>query len=231
MGPTWRGRGSAACSGLGAVALSAVLVVAALTAVAATATSQTLVAGARPSGVAAQTMAPTAPPGGSGYPVLASRGGAGLWFTSRAGPVTGGGAISGCIAYMGDPHISTSPQSRGDIKVGGGIAGCRGQVSFVYVTVALYKTGDGTSHLVQKTSCSSSGPKTTCTWSSYATPNDRYPPTVPSGSYFFNQNSHVACQYRRGINTTSDLEVVRPPETAPATQRGNPDGIRARGRC
>jgi hypothetical protein len=122
----------------------------------------------------------------------------------------GGGAVTGCIAYIGDPHISTSPQSRGDIKVGGGIAGCRGQVSFVYVTVALYKTGDGTSHLVQKTSCSSSGPKTTCTWSSYATPNDRYPPAVPSGSYFFNQNSHVACQYRPGINTTFFGDLTQP---------------------
>jgi hypothetical protein len=117
---------------------------------------------------------------------------------------------SGCIGYIGDAHLSTSPQSAGDIKVGGGIAGCRSQVSFVYLTVVLYKTGDGTSHLVARTNCSSTQPRVECSWSFNATPNDTYPPPVPAGHYFFNQNSHFPCQYRKGITTTFFGDLTQP---------------------
>jgi len=121
---------------------------------------------------------------------------------------------------VGDPRRGRPPKRRrrpgdGANSSGGGVGLSRvglprGTGRVVYVTVALYKAGDGTSHLVQKTSCSSNSPKTTCTWSSYATPNNRYPPTVPSGSYFFNQNSHVACRFRRGISTTFFGDLTQP---------------------
>jgi hypothetical protein len=122
-------------------------------------------------------------------------------------PATG---PSGCIAYIGDAHVSTSPQSAGDIKIGGGIAGCRSQISFVYVTVALHKTGDGTSHLVARTSCNTTHSSAECSWSFNAIPNDTYPPPVPAGHYFFNQNSHFPCQYRKGITTTFFGDLTQP---------------------
>jgi hypothetical protein len=57
-----------------------------------------------------------------------------------------------CQAYIGQPHISNSPQSRGNVKAAGGVVGRRGQNEYIYVSVSLYKTGNGTDHL-EKNDC------------------------------------------------------------------------------